>query len=178
MNGLESVLHRIAYIQARFLPTASSVKTPQHSEFARVWQQTWEAQSPAREYGSGAAVREMIVRTARELGVDPRLAQAVAQVESGLDQKAVSAVGAVGVMQLMPETAAALGVDPTEIHENIRGGVQYLKQLLDRYHGNVLYALAAYNAGPGAVDRYSGVPPYRETQQYVNRVLSLYQQGE
>lgn len=177
MDGVTGVLQRIAAIQQRFMPNAGGITAAAASpdSFARVWRQAVAEQAGPP---TGGDVRDEIVRTARTLGVDPRLAQAVAQAESGMDQNAVSPAGAVGVMQLMPETAAALGVDPTVRHENIRGGIQYLQQLLERFHGNVAYALAAYNAGPGAVERYHGVPPYRETQQYVNKVLRLYRQSE
>lgn len=116
-------------------------------------------------------VRKLIDRIAGELGMNPRLVRAVAAAESGGDHRAVSRAGAIGVMQLMPDTARAIGVNPWVLEENIRGGCLYLKQLLERYQGNIPLALAAYNAGPGTVDRYNGIPPYRETKQYVARVL-------
>jgi soluble lytic murein transglycosylase len=107
-------------------------------------------------------------------GVDPRLVQAVMQAESGYDPRAVSRKGAIGLMQLMPQTARQLAVtEPFSPEQNIRGGVAYLRKMLDRF-GSVELAIAAYNAGPGAVERYRGVPPYAETRAYVQRVLGLY----
>ena len=104
--------------------------------------------------------------------VDPILVHAVVRVESGLNPTAVSRKGAGGLMQLMPRTASALGVlDRFDPRENIMGGVRHLRYLLDRYRGNVAMAVAAYNAGEGAVDFHRGIPPYPETEQYVQRVL-------
>ncbi|MAG30447.1 MAG: lytic transglycosylase [Deltaproteobacteria bacterium] len=116
----------------------------------------------------------LIAKLARRQGVQPALVKAVIAAESNFRPAAVSRVGAQGMMQLMPGTAAELGVDrPFGVIENIDGGVRYLRAMLDRY-GDVVRALAAYNAGPAAVDRYGGVPPYRETQAYVKRVLEYY----
>lgn len=113
-----------------------------------------------------------IQEIAREHGVSPALVEAVVATESGFDPAAVSPKGAGGLMQLMPRTASALGVvDSFDPRENIRGGVRHLRYLLERYHGSVVLALAAYNAGEGAVDTHRAVPPYPETQQYVQRVL-------
>ncbi|MBW2269610.1 MAG: lytic transglycosylase domain-containing protein [Deltaproteobacteria bacterium] len=112
--------------------------------------------------------------TAREHRVQPALVKAVIAAESNFDSEAVSHKGAQGLMQLMPSTAAALGVgDPFRPIENVRGGTAYLRQMLDRY-GDVERAVAAYNAGPTAVDRFGGIPPYRETRDYVRRVLAYY----
>ena len=104
--------------------------------------------------------------------VDPVLVQAVIRVESAFNPSAVSRKGAGGLMQLMPRTASALGVlNPFDPRENIRGGVRHLRYLLDRYRGNVTMAVAAYNAGEAAIDFHHGIPPYAETEQYVQRVL-------
>lgn len=118
---------------------------------------------------------DLIMRTAYEYGVDPKLVRAIAIAESDMNQEEVSEVGAIGIMQLMPETAASLGVNPYERRENIVGGTMYIRQMLDTFDGNVPLAIAAYNAGPGAVKRYGGIPPYSETQNYVGRVMDMYQ---
>ena len=115
---------------------------------------------------------------ARTHGVDPRLVAAIARRESAWNAKAVSHVGACGIMQLMPETARYLGVtnvfDP---RENIFGGARYLRTLLDTFNGDLDLTLAAYNAGPGAVAKYRGVPPYRETKAYVAAVRATYEKS-
>ncbi len=118
---------------------------------------------------------ELFAREARVQGLDRRLVEAVAQVESAFDIAALSSKGAIGVMQLMPETARELGVDdPWDPAENVSGGTRYLRRMLDRFGGHLEHALAAYNAGPSAVERYGGIPPYRETVDYVKKVLGVY----
>lgn len=129
-------------------------------------------------YFSDSALNGDISAAAQEFNVDPALVAAVAQQESNGRQSAVSPVGALGVMQLMPDTATGLGVDPSNQKDNIRGGAKYLKQMLDRYNGDIDKALAAYNAGPRAVDEYGGIPPYKETQKYVNAVKGYYEQNK
>lgn len=111
---------------------------------------------------------------AQKYAVDPKLVSAVAEVESGGRQDAVSDAGAIGVMQLMPGTAAELGVNPYDMKSNVEGGTKYLSELLGTFGGDVRKAVAAYNAGASAVKAYGGVPPYAETQDYVNRVLDIY----
>lgn len=124
-------------------------------------------------------IDEIVADTARTFNLDPNLIRAVIHAESAGNPRAVSPKGAKGLMQLMDATAADLGVqnslDPTD---NIQGGSAYLRKLLDRYDGNQKLALAAYNAGPGAVDRYGGIPPYPETVSYVRKVMQQMSQSE
>ncbi len=115
-------------------------------------------------------IENLIKDTAKKYGVDPELALKVAKIESNLNQQAVSSKGAIGVMQLMPETAKMLGVNPYNLEENIKGGIAYLKYLIDKYNGDIDLALAAYNAGPKAVDKYGDIPPYKETINYVRKI--------
>ncbi len=121
--------------------------------------------------GIRAPVADAIRAAAIRHAVGHELVEAVAWQESRFRQSAVSPKGARGVMQLMPATAARQGVDAAELGGNVDGGAAYLAQMLERFDGDVIKALAAYNAGPEAVARYNGVPPYAETQHYVNAVL-------
>lgn len=119
--------------------------------------------------------REIAV-AAREYGVDPALVRAVIHAESAFNESAVSPAGAQGLMQLMPATARELGVNNAmSATDNIRGGVHYLARMLQRFEGDITLATAAYNAGPGAVGRHGGIPPYAETKAYVNRVGILHE---
>lgn len=111
-------------------------------------------------------------------GVSVNLLQAIAKAESNFNADAVSSAGAVGIMQLMPATAAAMGVtDSRDAYQNIMGGAKYISQLLSQYSGNVSLALAAYNAGSANVDKYGGIPPFTETQNYVKKVLYYFENG-
>lgn len=127
-----------------------------------------EAPLPALD--SRTLVHDAAVRT----GLPPAFVESVARVESAMRPQAVSPKGAVGVMQLMPSTARALSADPRDPAQNIDAGARLLRDLLIKYDGDVVKALSAYNAGAGAVDRYRGMPPYAETQNYVDKVIRTY----
>ena len=129
---------------------------------------------PTNSYN--ASVTQSIATAAQNTGLSANLLRAVATVESDLNPNAISSAGAIGVMQLMPQTAASLGVNPDNVQQNIEGGAEYLQSLLTTFHGNLPLTLAAYNAGPGAVEQYGGIPPFAQTQQYVQKVLAVYQQ--
>ncbi len=119
-----------------------------------------------------ATYAPLIEQAAARYGLDPSLLSGLIEQESGFDPTASSSAGAQGLTQLMPSTAASLGVsEPLNPAQSIEGGARYLSQLLNQFGGNTADALAAYNAGPGAVEQYGGVPPYAETQQYVTKVL-------
>lgn len=193
IEGLNSIIHRIDELNMRF-----GINTANYQENVNKTAATGgvEQEKPQRlENGSFATeldkamsmesrgavglnisgdTNSLIKEAAARYQVDPRLVAAVAQTESGGNQEAVSPAGAVGVMQLMPETAAGLGVNPYDKRQNIEGGAKYLRQMMDTFGGDVQKAVAAYNAGPQAVKEYNGIPPYRETQDYVNKVLDIY----
>jgi soluble lytic murein transglycosylase-like protein len=183
VSSLGRVFSRISLIEQRFGQTATSALASgtsgtSGSDFPLALSLAKNAAaSPASAVGNANSgdIIKMIQLAAKQHNVDPKLAQAVAHAESDYSPDAVSSTGAVGVMQLMPETAQSLGVrNISDPRENIDGGVQYLKQLLTTFQGDVSKAVAAYNAGPAAVENYQGVPPYAETQNYVAKVLSYY----
>jgi hypothetical protein len=142
------------------------------SDVSRI--QSIPEEPPAATPDTQQTTADLLSQAARTEGLPEALVRSVARMESGFRQEAVSRRGAVGLMQLMPGTAADLGVDPKLAAENAEGGAKYLRTLLLRYHGDSALALAAYNAGPGAVTRFGGVPPYEETRRYVIRVLKEY----
>jgi len=114
--------------------------------------------------------QELADAAADKYGLPRKLVRSVISAESGFQPLAISPKGAIGLMQLMPSTAQTLGANPEDPAQNVDAGVRYLRDLLGRYNGGLWHALAAYNAGPGAVDKYNGVPPFRETINYINRI--------
>ena len=156
MNTLETVLPRKVY-----LPVTDDSRVSVQS-----------AGQSAESSPKQSDLETLVKRAAKKYDLDPQLLQSVIQTESGGDPKAVSSAGAKGLMQLVDTTAADMGVDDVfDPEENINGGAKYLRLLLNRF-GDVEHALAAYNAGPSTVERYGGIPPYTETQNYVRRVLA------
>lgn len=126
--------------------------------------------------GGNADIDTLIEQYSSKNGLDSAFVKAVIKQESGFQPKVTSSCGAMGLMQLMPATASSLGVtDAYDPEQNIAGGTKYLKGLLDRFGGDKSLALAAYNAGPNAVAKYNGIPPYKETQNYVKNIMSMYQ---
>ena len=165
---------------------ANVFERKQNGNLVEISQPAWRADaSPAVERRNGPtansasnssqsqnAVRQHIQVAATRFGIDHNLVDAVAWQESRYNPRALSTAGAMGVMQLMPGTARQLGVrNPHDVEQNVVGGTAYLRQQLERFGNNVPLALAAYNAGPGAVIKYGGIPPYRETQDYVRQIM-------
>ena len=143
---------------------------------AQIYTNTANSATPSKtDYSVKSNIKNLISKVSKKHGVDEKLVNALVNQESGFNPNAKSKVGALGLMQLMPATAKGLGVtNPMDPEQNVEGGVKYLKSMLNKYNGNVILALAAYNAGPTAVDKYDGVPPYPETQNYVKSILSNY----
>jgi soluble lytic murein transglycosylase-like protein len=140
---------------------------PMIDSYAPVVVQPMPAPTPSQN-----GVRQHIQHAAARYGINSELVDAVAWQESRYNPRARSSAGAIGVMQLMPGTARQLGVtNPHDVRQNVAGGAAYLREQLERFGNNVPLALAAYNAGPGAVMKYGGIPPYRETQDYVRKIM-------
>lgn len=185
---LAAVSMRIAEItgtQPAFPAASASAQAPDGTpSFASMVSQALQAQGAqiagappnAPAMVPPAQLEQLVRANGAAFGVDPSLIKAIIANESGFDPKATSRTGAQGLMQLEPGTAAGLGVtDAYDPAQNIYGGTRYIKGLLERFHGDLHLAVAAYNAGPGAVEKYGDVPPYAETQNYVQNVIASYQ---
>jgi len=170
VSGISNVFQRIGTIERRF-----GIKSENPINFSVELAKAQECTSRTQQSAETNKIINSIEKAAVQYGVDPRLAIAVAKSESGLAANAVSSAGAIGIMQLMPETASAMGVkDIYDVQQNISGGVRYLRQMLDLFGGDTDKAIAAYNAGPNAVAQYGSIPPFKETQNYVAQVKASY----
>ncbi|MDI6799973.1 MAG: lytic transglycosylase domain-containing protein [Actinomycetota bacterium] len=170
-EGLNSVICRIETIEARF--SAPSAQSPKFAAALGSAKGTLEAGvASGGKLSASVPFQQEILAASKKHGLDPALIAAVISAESGFRADAKSTAGALGLMQLMPKTAAGLGVtDPLNPAQNIDGGSRYLKIQLTRF-GDLELALAAYNAGPKNVDKYNGVPPFAETERFIERVLA------
>lgn len=184
LSGLELTLRRISAIESQFqeMMNFGMDVAQTDSDFQKILDSTYE-----KEYGtkpgvpssgenvSHGEIDKLIEKYSTQNNLDPDFVKAVVKQESGFNPKAKSHCGAMGLMQLMPSTAQGLGVtNAFDAEQNIYGGTKYLKGLMDRFGNNKELALAAYNAGPNAVKKYNGIPPYRETQNYVKNVMASY----
>lgn len=184
LSGIELTLRRINTIENQFqnLMGFGADSTRVDGDFQKILDSAYEKQygqsSNAPSLGHNAShgeIDQLIDKYASQNNLDPDFVKAVVKQESGFNPKAKSHCGAMGLMQLMPSTAQGLGVkDAFDAEQNIYGGTKYLKGLMDRFGNNKELALAAYNAGPNAVKKYNGIPPYKETQNYVKNVMASY----
>lgn len=157
-------------VNAEILPNGANF-----NELTNAIQAQTSAPSIREAKASKPQILNIVSQISKKYDIDEKLVKAVIKQESGFNSKAKSKAGAMGLMQLMPATAKHLGVkDPYNPIQNVEGGVKYLKSMINKYHGNIILALAAYNAGSGAVDKYGAVPPYTETQNYVKNILANY----
>lgn len=172
ITGLEITLQRINSIEQQFQRLANEATRPD-KDFQSILDSSMRTHNG--EDVSKEEINGLIEAYSNKNGLDPDFVRAVVKQESGFNEKATSHCGAAGLMQLMPGTAKSLGVvDPYDAEDNVKGGTKMLANLLKTYGGNKELALAAYNAGGGAVKKYGGIPPYKETQNYVKNVLSIY----
>ncbi|HJP82938.1 MAG TPA: lytic transglycosylase domain-containing protein [Fimbriimonadaceae bacterium] len=184
--GPQQMLARLQELQAQFPTRTADQPFPSISQPAELQGEITPSGSfaPVNPFVADPALktivtpdelRPMITRVATENGLEPALLESLVEAESNFNPSAISSKRAIGLTQLMPDTAKELGVaDPFDPAQNLQGGAKYLAGLLKRFGNDQEKAIAAYNAGPGAVERFGGIPPYRETQSYVQKVLSLY----
>lgn len=174
LTSLNTTLQRINMIESQFQSLMSYASQPD-SDFQKILDSSIENKKNPTST-SRSEINELIDKYAEKNGLDADFVKAVIKQESGFNPNATSHCGAMGLMQLMPSTAEGLGVtNAYDAEQNIQGGTKYLKGLMDRFDNNKSLALAAYNAGPNAVKKYGGIPPYMETQNYVKSVLGNYE---
>ena len=176
-SSLELALRRIRAIEQNFAEL-SGFADNSLKEDSKDFQSILESKTdkPVKSTAGTDSINELIGEYSIKNELDENLVKAIIQQESGFQPNVTSKAGAMGLMQLMPGTAKGLGVNNAyDPEENIAGGTKYLKNLLNKYDGDTTKALAAYNAGPAAVEKYNGIPPYTETQNYVKNVLGIYE---
>ena len=174
LTSLDVTLHRIQSIETQFQSLMSYGVEKPTEDFQKILDTKIENKKNPNSIPR-SEINELISKYADKNGLDADFVKAVINQESGFNPNATSKCGAMGLMQLMPGTAEGLGVkNAYDPEQNIEGGTKYLKGLMDRFDNNKSLALAAYNAGPNAVKKYGGIPPYQETQNYVKNVLSRY----
>ncbi len=173
LSGLDITLHRISMIERRFQSLETYTQKPD-TDFQKILNSKVENKKNSTSI-SRSEINDLISKYSDKNGLDEDFVKAVINQESGFNPNATSKCGAMGLMQLMPSTAEGLGVkNAYDAEQNIEGGTKYLKGLMDRFNNDKSLALAAYNAGPNAVKKYGGIPPYAETQNYVKNILSKY----
>ncbi|ABP67307.1 Lytic transglycosylase, catalytic [Caldicellulosiruptor saccharolyticus DSM 8903] len=173
-----SINKDVAITTYQQLSNVESTKALQNQSFANKIYELEKSSYTPYNLSTNLSKSEIIniaTKKAKEYGLAPSLVLSVIEAESGFRQDVISKAGAIGLMQLMPETAKALGVNPYDPIENLDGGIRYLKEKLEQFGGNIELALAAYNAGPANVIKYGGIPPFDETVEYVQKVLLLSQ---
>ena len=186
ISGLDIAIRRMQSIEQQFASLNNIGKNPDidfqsilDSKLNRVSNNNSTEKTFYPQNNASVSKREietLIDKYSQKNDLDSDFVKALVRQESGFNPKATSKCGAMGLMQLMPQTAQGLGVtNPYDIEQNIAGGTKYLRSMIDRFNGDEKLALAAYNAGPNAVKKYDGVPPYKETQNYVKNVMKIYE---